>query len=102
MGIRVLVFGGTLVDVLVGIGVRVEKDAPGVRKTSSQAGFVRMDGSSGSKKPTGRLVRKSLLGLRFEFMLAGNFQLGSKRSAQPLASTMHRNPTSKISTMTMT
>ena len=102
MGIRVLVFGGTLVEVLVGIGVRVEKDAPGVRKTSSQAGFVRMDGSSGSKKPTGRLVRKSLLGLRFEFMLAANLQLGSKRNAQPLAKMMQMNPNIKITTMIMT
>ena len=83
--ISVLVFGGMLVNVPVGMGVRVEKTAPGVRKTLPQAGLVRMEGSSGSMKLTGRPVRKSLLGLRFEFMLAGSFQLGSNRSAQPLA-----------------
>lgn len=66
VGMGVLV-GGMLTAVLVavGMGVRVAKDAPGVRKTFCQIGLVRMAGSRGSRKLMGRLVRKSLLGLRF-------------------------------------
>ena len=98
----VLVFGGMWVNVLVGRGVLVVKDAPGVRKTSSQTGLVRMEGSRGSMKLTGRLVRKSLLGLRFEFILANNLQLGGKRNAHPLARMMQMNPNSRIRVMIMT
>ena len=97
-GIGVLVFTGISVAVAVpvGRGIRVSKEAPGVRKTSIQAGLVRMAGSRGSKKPTGRLVRKSLLGLRFDPMLVFNFQRGAKRSAHPLARMIQINPNKRI------
>jgi hypothetical protein len=39
-----------------------ENEALGVRKTSIQAGLVRMAGSTGSMNPLGRRVRKSLFG----------------------------------------
>ena len=55
-----------------------------------------MDGSMGSMKLEGRLVRKSLLGLRFDPILVFNFQLGAKRSAHPLARIMQRNPNKRI------
>src|SRR5512134_2554466 len=42
-----------------GSGVRVTKLAPGVNNTFAQAGWVRMAGSTGSKKPTGLRVRNS-------------------------------------------
>ena len=100
----VLVFIGTSVAVLAGNGVRVgnDDDAPGVRNTSIHAGLVRMAGSSGSMKLTGRLVRKSLLGSRFDPMLVFSLQLGAKRSAHPLAMMMQKNPNSRIKTMMMT
>ena len=100
----VLVFTGTSVAVLAGKGVRVGKDddAPGVRNTSIHAGLVRMAGSRGSRKLTGRLVRKSLLGSRFDPMLVFSFQLGAKRSAHPLVMMMQMNPNSRINTMMMT
>jgi hypothetical protein len=81
LDILVLVFGGIKVNVLVGDGVGgtgVAKEAPGVRKTSIQAGLVRIDGSRGSKKLTGTFVRKSLSGLRFDPMFEFSFQLGVK------------------------
>lgn len=89
-------------NVPVSRGIRVEKEEPGVRNTSSQTGLVRIEGSRGSIKPTGRLVRKSLSGLRFEFILANNLQLGGKRSAHPLARIMQMNPNSRIRAMIMT
>ena len=101
----VLVFSGILVAVTVGNGVRVGNDtddAPGVRKTSIQTGLVRIAGSRGSKKLTGRLVRKSLLGLRFDPILVSSFQLGAKRMAHPLARMMQMNPNSRIKIMMMT
>jgi len=99
----VLVFGGMLVNVLAGNGVRVGRnnEAPGVRNTSIHAGLVRMAGSRGSKKLTGRLVRKSLLGSRFDPILVSSFQLGAKRSAHPLARRMQMNPNSRIKIMIM-
>lgn len=100
-GLGVLVFTGVLVRVPVGKGVRVVKDAPGVRKTSIQTGLVRMAGSRGSMKLMGWPVRKSTLGLRFEFMLAGSLQLGAKRSAHPLARMMQMSPNSRISRIRM-
>ena len=49
---------------IVGNGVLVTKDAPGVRKISSQLGCVRMAGSIAWMNPAGRCVRKSLFGSR--------------------------------------
>lgn len=102
VGSGVRVGNGTLVAVKVGNGVRVgnDNDAPGVRKTSIQAGLVRIAGSRGSIKLTGRLVRKSLLGLRFDPILVFSFQLGAKRSAHPLAKMIQKNPNNRIKTMT--
>ncbi len=102
LSVGVLVFGRTPVGAPVGNGVRVANDAPGVRNTSNHAGLVRMAGSRGSKKLTGRLVRKSLLGLRFDPMLVSSFQLGAKRSAHPLVMMMQMNPNSRIKIMIMT
>ena len=98
----VLAFEGMLVMVLVGRGVRVGREAPGVRKILIHAGLVRMAGSMGPIRLTGRLVRKSLFGSRFEPMLVFSFQLGAKRSAHPLARMMHMNPNSRISMMMST
>jgi hypothetical protein len=98
----VAVLDGTKVNVPVGDGIGgtgVSKEAPGVRKTSIQAGLVRMDGSRGSKNPIGMFVRKSLSGLRFDPMSAGSFQLGAKRSAQPLEMIIQMNPTRRMSSM---
>ena len=102
-GTGVLVFTGASVAVGVPVdwGMRVSKEAPGVRKTSIQAGLVRMAGSRGSMKPTGRLVRKSLLGLRFDPMLEFSFQCGAKRIAHPLARMIQMSPNNRIRTMTM-
>ena len=102
IGSGVLVFGGMLVIVRVGNGVRVGREAPGVRKILIHAGLVRMAGSMGPIRLTGRLVRKSLFGSRFEPMLVFSFQLGAKRSAHPLARMMHMNPNSRISMMMST
>ena len=88
---------GELVFVETGIGV--EKDAPGVRKMSIQAGFVRMEGSRGSIKPNGTLVRKSLSGLRFDPMFESSLQLGAKRSAHPLEKIIHMNPNRRMSSI---
>ncbi len=94
--IGVLVFEGTLVTVLVGNGVRVGSKIPGVRNTLIHAGWVRMAGSMGSIKLAGRLVRKSLLGLRLEPILVFSFQLGAKRSAHQRARMMQMNPNNRI------
>ena len=80
------------VAVGVGKGVLVICEAPGVRKTWSQLGSVRIDRSTGGMNPLGRLVRKSLFGLMPDCILAFNFQFGEERSAQPPAKTTHRNP----------
>lgn len=85
--------------VVVETGIGVEKDAPGVRKTSIQAGFVRMEGSRGSIKPLGTFVRKSLSGLRFDPMLESSLQLGARRSAHPLERIIHMNPNSRMSSI---
>jgi hypothetical protein len=97
--VRVAVGGNVCVTVLAGLEVLVGKMAPGVKKEFefSQGGLVRMPGSRGSKKSSGLLVRKSLLGLRFDPMLAGNLQRGAKRSAQPLTRMMQMNPRMRIS-----
>ena len=102
-GTDVVVFAGTSVTVAVpvGRGIWVSNEAPGVRKTSIQAGLVRMAGSRGSMKPTGRLVRNSLLGLRFDPMLVFSFQRGAKRTAHPLARMIQMSPNNRIRIMTM-
>jgi hypothetical protein len=97
MLVLVFVFVGAGVLVSVGRGGRVAKEAPGVRKTSNQAGLVRMDGSRGSKKLSGTPVRNSLSGLRFDPMSAGSLQLGAKRNAHPLLRIIQMNPNSRIS-----
>ena len=90
-------------DVFAGAGVRVSMDdnAPGVRKTLIQAGLVRMAGSRGSTKLTGRLVRKSLLGLRRDLIFVSSLQLEAKRSAHPLVIMIQKNPNSRIRIMRM-
>ena len=101
MDVLVLVCG-IGVNVLIGDdlgGIGVEKEAPGVRKTSIQAGLVRIDGSIGSTKPTGWFVRKSLFGLRFDPMFELNLQLGAKRSAHPLERMIQMNPSSRMNSM---
>jgi hypothetical protein len=99
----VLVTGTTLVPPLVGVplaapaggGVPVTNLAPGVRKTLTQAGCVRMAGSTGSTASPG-LVRKSLLGLMPDCILAGSFQFGEKTRARCPAQITHRNPSSRM------
>ena len=68
---------------VTGRRVGLVESAPGVRKMSIQTGCVRMDGSMGSMKPPGRLVRKPLFGSRLDSMLESSFQLGLRRSAHP-------------------
>jgi hypothetical protein len=60
-----------------GGAVPVTKEAPGVRKTFTQAGCVRMAGSTGSTNPPG-LVRKSLFGLSLDSISASSVQVGEK------------------------
>jgi len=97
VGTTIFVAVGELVFVEFGIGV--EKDAPGVRKTSIQAAFVRMAGSRGSKRPIGTFVRKSLSGLRFDPMLEFSLQLGARRSAHPLERIIQMNPNSRMNSI---
>ena len=84
--------GGRVFFTVVGKGVPVWKDAPGVRYKPIHAGWVRMDTSIGSMMPLERAVRKSLFGSRFDPILEFSFQLGVRRSAHPPASMMHRRP----------
>jgi hypothetical protein len=106
LDVLVPVCGGIEVNVFVGVGGGVlggcvGKEAPGVRNTSNHGGLVRMDGSRGSKKPTGIFVRKSLSGLRFDPMFEFSLQLRVKRSAHPLERIMQKNPSSRMSNMSM-
>jgi hypothetical protein len=80
------------VSVYVGMGVNVLKDAPGVRKNSSQEGGVRMAGSTGSISSWGMLVRKSLFGLSFDPISVFSSQRGEKRTASCPATITHRKP----------
>ena len=93
---------GVVNDMLavVGKGVAVKKDAPGVRKLSIQTGFVRMAASTGSMKPSGLRVRKSRFGSILDSTLVSSSQSGVKRSAQPPASRIHRSPRNRIRAMT--
>jgi hypothetical protein len=50
--------------VIAGGGVPVTKDAPGVRKTWIQLGWVKMEESTASMSSSGLGVRKSLFGSR--------------------------------------
>ena len=88
------------VSAVVGSGVTVESEAPGVRKSLIQAGFVRMAGSTGSMNPSGLCVRKSLFGSSWDSTLASSSQRGVKRSAQPPASRIARSPNKRMRAMT--
>lgn len=83
----------------VGSGVLVSNKAPGVRKTLIHTGCVRMEGSRGSRKSLGRLVRKLLFGSMLDPILVFSFQLGEKRIAHCPARITHRNPISRIMRM---
>ena len=83
---------GTNVDVGVLVGGRVGIDAPGVRKTFIQTGWVRMAGSMASTNPTGPLFRPPLLRSRLDPISAPSFQCGEKRSAHCPAMNTHRSP----------
>ena len=107
-GIKVFVFVGritvdTTVLVATGVfvgrdvtGTLVSNDEPGVRKTLSQAGCVRMDRSRGSSNSLGRLVRKSLFGSMFDLISVFSFQVGAKRIAHPPARITHKNPNKRM------
>jgi hypothetical protein len=90
---RVFVGRGVFVG---GTGVRVGKEAPGVRNPLIQTGWVRMEGSRGTKKPLGLSVRKSLSGSRFDRMFVSSLQRGAKRIAQLPARMTHRNPINRM------
>ena len=83
---------GTNVDVGVLVGGRVGIDAPGVRKTFIQTGWVRMAGSMASTNPTGPLFRPPLLRSRLDPISAPSLQRGEKRSAHCPAMNTHRSP----------
>lgn len=87
---------GGEVRVVMGNGVPVTRDAPGVRKMLSQLGCVRMEGSTASMNPLGPRVRKSLFGLRLESILVSNCQPGAKRKASCPAASTHRKPITKM------
>lgn len=93
---------GVVKDTLTAVGnaVPVEKDAPGVRKLSIQAGFVRMAASMGSMKPSGLRVRKSRFGSILDSTFVSSSQSGVKRRAQPPASRIHRSPNNRIRAIT--
>lgn len=97
MDVAVCITGN--VPVAMGNGVPVVNEAPGVRKTLSHEGFVRIAGSIGSMKPPGRRVRKSLFGSRFESKLVSSAQLGEKRSAHPLARRIQKTPNRRMRNM---
>jgi len=84
------------VPVVLGSGVLVVNEAPGVRKTLIQTGCVRISGSTGSMNPLGLRVRKSLFGSMLDAMSVSSFQLGEKRSAHCPAAIIHRNPINRI------
>ena len=73
---------------------------PGVRKAVIHTGCVRMAGSTGSMKPPGRRVRKSLFGSSRDSTLVSSSQLGAKRSAQPPAARIHKSPSSRMKAIT--
>ena len=84
------------VRVVLGSGVPVVNEAPGVRKTLIHTGFVRISGSTGSMNPLGLRVRKSLFGSSLDSISAFSFQLGEKRKAHCPATITHRNPSSRM------
>ena len=85
---------------VVGNGVAVKNDAPGVRKSLIQAGFVSMAASTGSMNPSGLRVRKSWFGSILDATLVSSSHSGVKRNAQPPASRIHRSPNRRMSAMT--
>lgn len=87
--------------VAVALGIRVGNNAPGVRITLIQSGWLRMSESTGSTNPPGRRVRKSLFGSRFDPRSAFNFQLGGKRTAQDPTTNTHMNPIRMITAITI-
>ena len=99
-----LISVGTGVTVLIGVfvapnnggNVFISNNAPGVRKLLMRICWVRMDGSTGSYKLSGRLVRKSLSGSRFDLILVSNLQRGEKRAACSPATITHRNPIKRM------
>lgn len=88
------------VSAVVRSGVTVESEAPGVRKSLIQAGFVRMAASTGSMNPSGLRVRKSRFGSILDSTLVSSSQSGVKRRAQPPASRIHRSPNNRIRAIT--
>lgn len=98
VGRVVFVASGVLVGREV-TGMLVGNDAPGVRKTLIHTGCVRMEGSRGSRKPLGRLVRKTLFGSMLDPISVSNLQVGEKRIAHPPARLTQRNPMSKMTRM---
>jgi hypothetical protein len=98
MGGIVLVSSGVFVGSDV-TGMLVSNAAPGVKKTLIHAGCVRMEGSRGSRKSLGRLVRKSLFGSMLDPMSVSNLQVGAKRIAHPPARIIQRKPTRRITRM---
>jgi hypothetical protein len=80
-------------------GILVANEAPGVKKTLIHAGGVRMDGSRGSRRLLGRLVRKSLFGSMLDLMSVFNLQVGAKRIAHPPARITHRKPKRRMTRM---
>jgi hypothetical protein len=94
---------GFSVSVIVetaGAGVLVSNNAPGVRKILIHAGCVRMEGSRGSRKSLGRLVRKLLFGSILDPILVFSFQLGEKWIPHCPASITQTNPKRRIMRMT--
>ena len=98
VGMKVFVTSGVFVGRDV-TGALVRNDAPGVRKTLIHTGCVRMEGSRGSRKPLGRLVRKALSGSMLDPISVSIFQVGEKRIAHPPARITQRNPMSKMTRM---
>lgn len=88
------------VRVGAGTGVPVTKMAPGVRKTSHQAGRVKMAELTGPMGPFDPPAAKALFGSRWESILAASCQLGANRSASCPATITHRNPITRM-TVTM-
>ena len=88
------------VSTVVGNGVTLEYEAPGVRKLLTHAGFVRMAGSTGSMNPFGLRVRKSLFGSSLDSTLTSSCQCGLKRSAHLPASRSARSPNKRMRAIT--
>ena len=95
----VIVGSGVFVIGIVGTGMLVSNKAPGVRKTLSHAGGVKIEGLRGSRKSLGRLVRKSLFGFMLDPMSVSRLQVGAKRIAHPPARITHIKPIKRMTRM---